>query len=160
MKHVQKAHDLKQINAMIELAKSEPGMSVSLASFDADPMSLGVNNGVLDLKTGALLPMSPEVLVSKRASAAFDADAGCPLWEDFVRRVQPDEEMRAFLARLCGYFLTGSVRDHIFPVLYGEGGNGKGVFLETIAYVLGDYSTKIDTELLMEHKRSSQSCVP
>ncbi len=59
MKHVQKAHDLKQINAMIELAKSEPGMSVSLASFDADPMLLGVNNGVLDLKTGRSRPCRP-----------------------------------------------------------------------------------------------------
>lgn len=160
VKHVKKAHDLPRIRAMIELAKSEPGMSFSLASFDADPMLLGVGNGVLNLKTGALSPMSPNVLVSKRANAAFDPSAVCPQWEHFLSQVQPDQKMRKFLRRLCGYILTGSVRDHIFPVVYGEGGNGKGVFLETVAYVLGDYSVKIGTETLMEYKRSPQAASP
>jgi hypothetical protein len=37
---------------MIEMAKSEPGMTARLSDFDDDPMLLGVANGVLDLRTG------------------------------------------------------------------------------------------------------------
>jgi putative DNA primase/helicase len=158
--HVEKSHALPRLRAMIELSKSEPGMTERLSNFDADPWLLGVNNGVLNLKTGALTPMSPNVLVSKRSNAAFDPDADCPLWEEFLRHVQPDPEMQPFLRRLCGYFLSGVVAEHIFPFLSGGGGNGKGVFVETIAYVIGEYAVKIETAMLMEHKRSPQSASP
>ena len=70
-----KANNLR---AMIEMAKSEPGMTVRLSDFDDDPMLLGVANGVLDLRTCTLLPISPDVLVSKRCNVAYDPAAACP----------------------------------------------------------------------------------
>ena len=41
---------------------------------------------------------------------------------------------------MLGYCLTGSNREHALFFLYGTGGNGKGVFLNTIYGILGDYS--------------------
>jgi P4 family phage/plasmid primase-like protien len=158
--HVEKSHDLRHLRAMIELAKSETCMTVSLNDFDADPLRLGLKNGVLDLPTGKLTPMSPDVLVSKRANVAFDPEADCPQWKKFLGQVQPDREVRAFLRRLCGYFLSGIVAEHIFPFISGEGGNGKSVFVEIIAWLLGDYAVKIETAMLMEHKRSPQAASP
>jgi putative DNA primase/helicase len=43
-----------RIRAVIELAKSEPGISMKAAKLDAHPELLGVRNGVVDLRTGRL----------------------------------------------------------------------------------------------------------
>jgi putative DNA primase/helicase len=42
---------------------------------------------------------------------------------------------------MAGYCLTGDIREHALFFIYGPGGNGKGVFLNTIVKVLGDYAT-------------------
>ena len=156
LKHVAKLCDLKEQRAMIEMARSEPGMTVRLNEFDADPMLLGVKNGVVDLRTGKLLPVSPSVLVSKRCAVAYDPEAECSRFEQFLREVQPDAEVRAFLQRFIGYCLTGRVDAQMFAFMHGEGANGKSVFVELIAWVLGDYAKKIETEMLMRHQRSPQ----
>ena len=51
MAHVRHTSKANNLRAMIEMAKSEPGMTVRLSEFDDDPMLLGVANGVLDLRT-------------------------------------------------------------------------------------------------------------
>ena len=135
-------------------------MTRSLNEFDANPMHLGVANGVLDLRTGNLLPVSPGLLVSKRCPVAHEPAAECPLFLQFLEVVQPEKEMRDFLQRLSGYFLTGSVQEQKFAFLYGGGANGKSVFVELLAWLLGDYARKIATELLMHHQRSPQGPSP
>jgi phage/plasmid-associated DNA primase len=44
------------IAAMIELAKSEEAVSLAPHALDADPWLLGVENGCINLKTGAFTP--------------------------------------------------------------------------------------------------------
>jgi putative DNA primase/helicase len=160
LSHVTKLCDLKVQRAMIEMAKSEPGMTVRLSQFDDDPMLLGMANGVLDLRKGKLMPVSPEVLVSKRCNVSYDPDAQCPRFDKFMEEVQPDAEVRAFLQRLVGYCLTGRVDAQVFAFLYGHGANGKSVFVEMIAWLLGDYACKIQTEMLMHHQRNPQGPSP
>ena len=65
MKHVDQSSTAPKIDAMIKMAKSEPGMTVQLNELDADTMMLGVNNGVLDLHKGQLLAPSPALLVTE-----------------------------------------------------------------------------------------------
>jgi putative DNA primase/helicase len=160
MAQVERTSKAPNLRAMIEMAKSEPGMTVRLSEFDNDPARLGVANGVLDLKNGTLLPVAPEVLVSKRCNVAYDPSAKCPRFEKFMMEVQPDADIRAFLQRLAGYCLTGSVNEQMFAFFYGHGANGKSVFIELIAWQLGDYARKIATEMLMHHQRSPQGPSP
>jgi putative DNA primase/helicase len=66
---------------------------------------------------------------------------GCSLWLAFLDRVTAgDKELQSFLQKIAGYALTGSVREHALFFLYGLGGNGKGVFLNTLTAILGDYA--------------------
>jgi putative DNA primase/helicase len=160
MAHVERTSKAPNLRAMIEMAKSEHGMTCSLNEFDADPMLLGVANGVLNLSTGALLPVSPDLLVSMRCSVEYDHDAKCPLFHKYLGVTQPDGEMRQFLQRMAGYCLTGRVDEQIFAFLYGSGANGKSVFVELQAWLLGDYSRKIATEMLMQHQRNPQGPSP
>lgn len=155
-RHIDYTSRATSIRAMIEMAKSEPGMAARLSEFDADPMLFGVLNGVLDLQTGTLLAPAPALRVSKRGRVAFDPGAQCPLFLRFLADVQPDPAIRDFLQRYCGYLLTGSASEQGFAFLHGAGGNGKSVFVETLGWLLGDYARKIQTELLMEHKRNPQ----
>ncbi len=90
------------IHAMIEMAKSEPGMTRGLHEFDADPLQLGVTNGVLDLQQHVLLPVSPKLLVSKRCAVAYVQAATCPRWVQFMVEVQPDPLVRKFIQRWVG----------------------------------------------------------
>lgn len=43
--------------------------------------------------------------------------------------------------------LTGVIREHAFLFLYGPGGNGKSVLLNTLAAVMGDYATSANMDL-------------
>ena len=52
-----------------------------------------------------------------------------------------DAELVRFLQQFVGYSLTGDVREHVLLFGYGSGGNGKSVFLNTVAGILGDYAT-------------------
>jgi putative DNA primase/helicase len=160
MAHVERTSKFPTLRAMIEMAKSEDGMTCSLNEFDADPMHLGVANGVIDLHTGVLLPVAPNLLVSKRCSVDYDPATECPLFIVFLEVVQPEIEMREFLQRWAGYLLTGTVQEQKFAFLYGSGANGKSVLVELLAWLLGDYARKIATEMLMHHQRSPQGPSP
>lgn len=160
MAHVERTSKAPNLRAMVDMAKSEPGMMVSITDFDNDPLHLGLLNGVLDLRHGELLPVSPDLRVSKRCNVAFSKDANCPMFLKFLNEVQPDSDMRAFLQRWVGYCLTGSVEAQKLVFLHGSGENGKSVFVELLAWLLGDYSRKIATEMLMQHQRNPQGASP
>ena len=160
MAHVQYTSKAANLRAMIEMSKSEPGMTARLSDFDIDPMLLGVANGVLDLRTRQLLPISPGVLVSKRCNVAYDPAALCPRFTQFMKEVQPDTQVRHCLLRFMGHALTGDVSEQKFAFFHGDGFNGKGVFIETMAWLLGDYAHKIPTEMLMHHQRNPQGASP
>jgi putative DNA primase/helicase len=40
--------------------------------------------------------------------------------------------VRRFFKRLCGYAIIGDVSEHILPVLYGTGANGKSTVLNAL----------------------------
>jgi putative DNA primase/helicase len=64
------------------------------------------------------------------------------LWDAFlVDATLGDQELIDYLQRMAGYCLTGDVSEHALFFIYGAGGNGKGVFLNTLTAVFGDYIT-------------------
>ena len=52
-----------------------------------------------------------------------------------------DPALIAYLQKVFGYSLTGSTQEHALFFLYGTGANGKSVFVNTLADILGDYAT-------------------
>lgn len=136
------------VGAVVQLAKSDPRFVIHQRDLDADPWILNCTNGVLDLKTGALREHRREDLCLKVCPVAFDADATAPQWERFLERVLPDPEVRAFVQRLAGYACTGVIREHVLPIFFGKGRNGKGTFIETLQFVLGDYARTVPASLL------------
>ncbi len=138
------------MEAMIKLSESEPGMTVGLAELDKDPFLLGVQNGVLDLKTQSLIAPNPNVLVVKRANVNFDPSAAAPRFRKFLEEITPDAELRAFLIRLLAYLITGSIEEHYWFFFVGSGRNGKSILMRVVEKLLGEYSKKISVEMLMK----------
>lgn len=139
------------ISHMIDLARSEPGIAITHRSLDNADWLLNVCNGTIDLRTGKMRHHDRDDLISKQCAVVFDLDADCPLWLRFLNDITfGDQELITFLRRLVGYCLTGSVRDHVLPFLYGAGANGKSVFTTIVMALLGgDYAMRAAPELLM-----------
>lgn len=161
MKHVDRSSTEQRISAMINMAQSEPGMTVRLCELDADPMLLGVANGVLDLRTCELMCPTPPLHITKRCPVAFDPGATAPILEAFITRItQSDPPLAKFLQRLAGYMLTGEVNEQCFAFLYGLGRNGKTTYAELLFWLLGDYAVVLPTATLMMGKRDPGACSP
>ena len=135
-----KSQRLERLRAMIELAKSEPGMPAKLDHFDADPWALNVENGTVDLRTGEIRPHHRENLHARIVPVHYDPAATCPAWERFLERVMPDADTRAYLRRAIGYSLTGRTDEQCLFFAYGTGSNGKSVFLKTVQAIAGEYA--------------------
>ncbi len=161
MAHVERSSSEQKISAMFNMAKSESGMTVRLNELDADTMMLGVANGVLNLRTGALLHPSPSLRITKRCPVPFDPGATAPILEAFITRItQGDPPLAKFLQRLAGYTLTGEVNEQCFAFLYGLGRNGKTTYAELLFWLLGDYAVVLPTATLMMGKRDPGACSP
>jgi len=136
------------VSGALTLAGTEIEVVVTPDDLDADPFLLNCANGVLDLRTGVLGPHHPGLLQTKMTGAAYDPEASGPEFRKFLERVQPDEDMRGYLARLLGHGLEGRVVEHLLPIFYGDGGNGKGTLIGSVLAALGDYGDAADPELL------------
>jgi len=149
-KHATRSEAADKIRAMLELAKSE--VPVSPEELDADPWLFNVKNGTIDLRTGELREHRREDLITKLAPVEYDPDAAAPLWAATLERVLPSPELRAFFKKLCGYALCGDTSEHLLPVLYGTGANGKSTVLNTLLAVAGDYGMQAAPNLLVAKK--------
>lgn len=138
--HWANSQRLPRIDAMVDLAATESGMLTRAAELDADPLLLGVQNGVVDLRTGKLLPPDPKRMVTQVCGAEFDADAKCPKWEAFMGQLFPgDAATVETLQRATGYTLTGLNTEEVMFICVGHGANGKSVFSNVVSRVLGGY---------------------
>lgn len=153
LKHAMKSQSEARINAMINLARVEVGVTISADRLDADPWSFGVQNGVIELRHGRFRCPLREDLITKSAGTAFDLNADCPNWDQFLRTITDnDRDLQTYLQRVVGYMLTGSVGEEVCFILYGVGRNGKSTFRETVHTLLGSYALAADANLMIERK--------
>jgi P4 family phage/plasmid primase-like protien len=142
--------NLPRLEAMIELAKSEPGMCVGqMTELDSDPWLLGVRNGVVNLHDGGLLAPDPKMLMTRQAAAEYRHDAECPRWLAFLDSIfEGDAETVAFIQRALGYTLTGVTTEEALFICFGFGANGKSVFGNVVSAILADYAQAAPPSLL------------
>ena len=133
------------------LARSNAAQAASVEQWDADPWLLGTPAGTVDLRTGMLREAQAEDYITMSAAVVPAApDTPAPIWMRHLERITAGNiELQQYLQRFFGYALTGSIREHAFGFGHGGGANGKGVTLNTIQSILGDYAITIPTEMLM-----------
>lgn len=148
------SQNTSKLKSAIENAQSEPDVAVSLSHLDADPLLLGVQNGVVDLRNGKFRKSRKRDLITKTCGCEYVQGADCPRWMELLRQIfDDDHELTIYAQRLIGYCLTGLTGEHLLFAILGPGASGKSTFLETIAAVLGEYSANIQTDSLMAGPR-------
>jgi putative DNA primase/helicase len=143
-KHAMKSENKSGIESALSTVANLVGYSAQVVEFDADPWLLGVPNGVIELKTGTFRQAKPEDMISRVTGVPYDPTAACPLWEQFILDIMGgDEDLAAFIQRMCGYDLTGLTNEQIFVICYGLGANGKSTFLGVLRYIFGQYAATV-----------------
>jgi len=132
--------------------------------WDSHPWLLPCPSGVVDLRTGKVVPGTQEDYLRSFCPTKFvGLKAPCRRWEEFLLEIMDgDVEMVGYIQRLVGYALSGTSSEGIFPILWGRGRNGKGTMLEVLGKVLGDFATPVSSSLLVEqtYTRNSAAASP
>jgi putative DNA primase/helicase len=137
------------VGGVERLARADRRHAATTDEWDADPWLLNTPGGVVDLKTGRMRPHERADRMTKITTATPSGD--CPTWRHFIDEVTGgDKELQSYLQRMVGYALTGSTQEHALFFLYGTGANGKSVFVNTLATILGDYATNAPMDTFME----------
>lgn len=155
-KHATKSEHSSRIRAMVDLLA--PKVRANPAAFDAEDWIINTHSGILDVRTGEIHAHSRESMCSMITNVAFEQGADAPRWKRFLEEVIPDTETREYLQRLFGSCLTGIAKDRNLSLFVGTGHNGKGVMIETIAWVLGEYAHAVTQRFIA--RRSTDPVPP
>jgi putative DNA primase/helicase len=148
--YLRRSKDRAKLNAQFDLLKS---MIVCDASeLDANEHKIGCLNGIIDLSSGSHAAPDRAARITKLLNVEHAAGAACPSFEKLVRDMLGGDQCKIdFMQRLAGYWLTGSTKFHIFPILVGDAATGKSTFVNAIKDVMGDYATDMMPDTLFEN---------
>lgn len=144
---------------MIKECQHLNGIPASPDDFDSFPDYLNCQNGIVNLRNGELMPHDANFMMSKICFSEYDASGKKPeLWLKFLDDVtNGNKELQEYIQRCIGYSISGSNREQCAYFLYGMGNNGKSTFLDTIADLLGGYSSNAQPETIMMKKFGGDS---
>lgn len=128
-------------------------------NLDRNKAVIGAKNGIIDLKTGELLPHDREAYLTKQCPVIYNPDVPEPkLWLQFLSDIfGGDPYMLDYIQKCVGYSLTGSTSEQCAFFLFGTGRNGKSTFLEIVRGILGDYATNIQPQTIMVNPKSGNA---
>ncbi|WP_280150026.1 phage/plasmid primase, P4 family [Bacillus subtilis] len=146
---------------MNTILDTRPMVAVRKQDLDSHKYLFNCENGVIDLKTGELLPHDRDFLFTKISSVAYQKDADCPNWKAFLESIfideqgQPNYEIIDFMQKAIGYSLTGDTTEQVMFFLFGNGRNGKSTFINTVQQLLGDYGRQTNSDTFIKKKNDS-----
>lgn len=100
-----------------------------------------------------------EDFITHLVPVGFDPSARCPRWEGFFAKMQPDPAVRRLIQVSSGLGLVGVTVQRLF-FHYGDGANGKSVYMETLTRLLGEVSVTLPSTSLIGESGSSGSASP
>jgi putative DNA primase/helicase len=143
--------------------RDRPSLAINGDEWDSNPDLLGCQNGVVDLRTGQFIEGNPEDYIKSVAQTEWlSLETPARQWQNFLHQIfDGDEDLTDYVQRLLGYSITGHTTEHIFPIFWGAGRNGKSTFTEAVGNVLGpDIAAPVASEILLSQGRLSRSGGP
>ena len=153
VKWAQQAKSNGRLSGALESATSDPRVTVGVDTWDSDSHLLGVQNGVIDLRTGELLKGQPNLYITKRAPVAYTPGLTNVRWQEFIDfATGGDKELQDWLQRAAGYSLTGLRTQDVMFLVYGPPGSGKNTLVEAIVKCMGtqQYAWPLDSSILAQ----------
>ena len=128
------------LDNVLGIAKALKPLADAGDAWDQDPWLLGVPNGVVDLRTGALRPGRRDDLITFQTTAAYDPDAQCPRFTRAMTEWFPDPALAEYVRLALGYSVTGLTTEQVFFCCFNRGSGGKTTLLRSVEYPLGAYA--------------------
>lgn len=159
----------------LEFAAVNPHSPLSIAGekIDQQPWLFPCADGVYDLRTGEIHPgRQDEMCLKASPHKTAPIDSPAPAWEQFLASIFEDDTpcpetgrpqgdlLVEYMQRVLGYAMTGLSMEHILPILWGQGRNGKGTLVETINYVAGPLSGPVQAEMLLSQFQNKSASAP
>ena len=110
--------------------------------FNSDPFKVVFKNGVLDIYTMKLEPMTPDNLESIKINCNYDPNAYSATVDEFFNTAtNGDKLIEQLLYEAIGYSMLKTNELQKAFILVGSGRNGKSTYLDLIKGVLGRENT-------------------
>ncbi len=154
------ARDAKpdRINQVMDLIHRSQKIDYDDINPDACEL-INVKNGMLEWRTGKLLPHDTKYLSTIQIAADYDPEAKCEPLDKFFKDVFP-EDCVALAEEFIGYLLIPDTRLQKAFIAVGAGGNGKGTFLKILTSLLGKENVStLDIHTLEDDKFATASLV-
>lgn len=98
--------------------------------------------------------------ITQIVPVAYDPAAACPTWLAFLRELLPSAPVRDCVQIVSGLGLLGLPVQY-FAFHYGNGANGKSIFLETLTRLMGGLAVGLPAESLTgDNQRSGAQASP
>ena len=135
-----------------------------LKNLDENIYLICFENGVYDLEADIFRDGCPDDYISLCTGYKYmeydkNDDVSGDI-KDFLKKIQPDREMRNYLMTLLSTCLAGSISEENFYVFTGSGANGKSKLMELLKYTLGDLFKPMDIMVIVGKRTSSSSATP
>lgn len=155
-KHLSRSRSHRGKEGFIAEARHLEGVPVLPSEMDRAGNAFNVRNCLISLKTGRTAEHDKKYMISKLAPVTYDENAKCPRWDRFIEEITcGDKSLQLYLQRMIGYCMTAYTKEQCMFFLYGNGSNGKSVFVDTIAYMLGEYTASCQPETVMMRDRNN-----
>lgn len=149
-------------DAMISEFKSLYDIPIQSSEFDKDIWLLNTDSGIVDLRNGKISPFEKDKLMSQNTNVRVTYNEPKE-WIKFLRGIfkrdnkEETQQIIDSFQTCLGYSLTGSVREQVIFMLWGDGSNGKTTLLQQVSHIMGDYGQNIASDVLMQNKNNNNS---
>lgn len=118
---------------------AEAIIGANVPKISCKPVDRYINfrNGLLEWRTGELVPHDSDVLSTLQLPIAWNPHAQCPAFDEFLSQVVPEDTI-PLMWELIGYMMYDGNPLHKAAMLHGSGRNGKGTFLRVLKALLGE----------------------
>lgn len=136
------------------LKESHPMLEIDFTELDADPFLLCTPKATYELRkgvAGAREHKSDDFIT--KMTAYSPSLKGKDLWDETLIKIFGSPELIDYVQMICGLAVIGKVYVEALIIAYGDGGNGKSTFWNSISRVLGMYSGNLSADALTVNNR-------
>lgn len=107
----------------------------ALDEINANPFVINLKNGLYNVLDGSMKPHTPDFYSTVQIQAAYDPDAKCPAFLQYLGGVLDEPEIR-LMQEILGYFLVPLNKAQKSFVMVGAPNAGKSTFLSVVQDIL------------------------
>ncbi len=131
---------IAEVLSLIKITEAKDQDSMNNRAMDL----INCKNGMLDWKTGELLPHDPKYNCTFQVNSDYDPGATSQLLDDFFSSVF-NEDAILLVEEFVGLLLLPTSQFHKCFIAIGPGGNGKSTFLSILENFMGKQSLSFES---------------